>query len=94
MKTALVILSVCLLALAHLISAQMISTLPPVDCEQVQNLPPECVTALAQAYTGSDQAESFCSGACFATVLSAYQSCGSAGAIAAQGLQEGEESAY
>ena len=93
MKIALVILPACLLALAHLISAQMISTnIPPVDCEQVQNLSPECAAAFAQAFAGSDQAASFCSGDCFRTVLSAYQSCGSAGATVVQGLQEGEKS--
>ena len=95
MKSSLVILPACLLALAHLISAQTISTnMPPTDCEQVQNLSPECATALAQARTGSDQTESFCSGDCFGTVLSAYQSCGSGAAVVVQGLQEGEISCH
>lgn len=67
MKSVLVILPACLLALAHLTSAQMSST--EIPCEQVQNLSPECAMASSQALTGSDKVESFCSGACFGTVL-------------------------
>ena len=88
MKTALVILPACLLVLAHLSSAQ---TIPSIDCEQVQNLSPECVAAIAQAGTGADQAAAFCRGDCFQTVLSAYESCGAAGEETVQSLQEGEE---
>ena len=95
MKTALVILPACLLVLAHLSSAQMLSTdIPSIDCEQVQNLSPECTTALAQGATGADQAAAFCRGDCFQTVLSAYRSCGAAGETIAQSVQEGEKRSY
>ena len=94
MKTALVILPAYLLVLAHLSSAQMFSTDAPIDCEQVQNLSPECVVAFAQAVTGADQAAAFCRGDCFQTVLSAYQSCGAAGEEFVQSVQEGEKRLY
>ena len=88
MKTALVILPACLLVLAHLGSSQ---TIPPIDCEQVQNLSPECVAVFAQGTTGADQAAAFCRGDCLQTVLSAYRSCGAAGEAIAQSVQEGEK---
>ena len=93
MKTALVILPACLLVLAHLSSAQ-ITDIPSIDCEQVQNLSPECTTALAQGATGADQVAAFCRGDCFQTVLSAYRSCGAAGETIAQSVQEGEKRSY
>ena len=93
MKNALVILPACLLALAHLISAQTISTdmtpNPAIDCEQVQNLSPECAMAFSQVVTEEDAAATFCSGSCFRTVLSAYESCGAAGTQTVQTLQQG-----
>ena len=91
MKTALVILPACLLVLAHLGSTQLLSTdIPPIDCEQVRNLSPECMTA-SQGATGADQVAAFCRGDCFQTVLSAYRSCGAAGEAIAQSVQEGEK---
>ena len=95
MKSALVILPACLLVLSHLTIAQMSSTeIPFSDCEQVQNLSPECAMAFAQVITGPDvnSVVSFCDGDCFGPVLSAYQSCGSAATDTVQQLQEGEKS--
>lgn len=90
MKSALIVLPACLLALAHLISAQ-ITGVPPIDCEQVRNLSPECQAAFSRGAAGADAAAAFCSGDCFRTVLSAYQSCGSAGDAIVQGLQQGKK---
>ena len=93
-----IILAACLLALTPRISAQLINSTstdmpgPSTGCEQAQNLSPVCRFAYSQALIeGPDQAESFCGGACFETVVSAYESCGSAGDGVVRDIQEGEK---
>ena len=73
MKTALVILPACLLALAHLISAILLSTEAATDCEHIKNLSPQCKRAFQQGFSGGNQANAFCDGDCFGPVLSAYE---------------------
>ena len=89
MKTALVILPACLLALAHLISAQILAN---INCEQVRNLSPQCMRAVEQT-TSADGVRALCRGNCFGPVLRAFESCRSDQEAAAtvQRLQEGEK---
>ena len=97
MKTALVILPACLLALTHLTSAISLSTEAATDCEHVKNLSPQCKRAFQQGFSGRNQANAFCGGDCFGPVLSAYERCApdfEAAADNVQGLREGEKSCY
>ena len=67
MKTALIILPACLLALAHLIGAQ--SSIE--DCPSVKNLRSQCKK---QAKTAKEITD-FCTGSCFGEVLGALEDC-------------------
>ena len=90
MKTALVILPACLLALVHLTSAQSEA---PLNCESVRNLSPQCRRAFDQISESADQTIAFCSGNCFGPVLSAFESCESdqLAATFAETLRYGEK---
>ena len=90
MKTALIILPACLLVLAHLSSAQILSTNTP-PCEEVQNISPRCAAEVEQIEAEPNQLayETFCRGDCFQSVISAYESCGAV--LEVQFLQEGKK---
>ena len=81
MKTALLILPACLLALAHLIGAQS----SVEDCPSFKNLRSQCKKPAKTAKEIAD----FCTGSCFGEGLRAFEDCDAAQNAA--GLQESEK---
>ena len=66
MKTALVILTTCLLALAHLNEAQL-----SLQCPSIEMLRPQCTKKRNTPQDFND----FCTGSCFGEVLTEFQAC-------------------
>ena len=95
MKTALVILPACLLALAHLNGAQLVIevTLGLEDsCPSVKELSLTCKKEYVNKDSGEKEANNFCTSGCSEAVLKAYQDCKSDEAPAfANGVKEGEK---